>query len=115
MYQGAQGVYCHTFVYERKDDCPVSSATVRKVTLPETATLNMLIQHLKEGDLRLQAPSLTTSSQTLYMQKPPALEKMTRPNLDKSLSTLLGPTGGEIQITDPILNVANLAVAVQFE
>ncbi|KAL3932525.1 MAG: hypothetical protein SGBAC_010811 [Bacillariaceae sp.] len=50
------------------------------------ATLNELIQILKERNLRLGAPSMTTADKTLYMQKPPALEKATRKNLDKLVS-----------------------------
>jgi NEDD8-activating enzyme E1 len=115
MYMGSEGVYSHTFVYERKDDCPVCTSSTRKVTLLPTTTLNELIQQLKDGDLRLQAPSMTTSNQTLYMQKPPALEKATRPNLDKALSVLLGPTGGLISVTDPIFQSINLSVDVSFQ
>lgn len=114
MYMGSEGVYSHTFVYERKDDCPVCTASVRKLTLQPTTTLNELIQQLKEGDLRLLSPSMTTSSQTLYMQKPPSLEKATRPNLDKAVSVLLGTGGGEIQVTDPVLQNVSFTVAVAF-
>eukprot|EP00538_Stauroneis_constricta_P004804 CAMPEP_0119569846 /NCGR_PEP_ID=MMETSP1352-20130426/42795_1 /TAXON_ID=265584 /ORGANISM="Stauroneis constricta, Strain CCMP1120" /LENGTH=445 /DNA_ID=CAMNT_0007619467 /DNA_START=64 /DNA_END=1398 /DNA_ORIENTATION=- len=90
MYMGAQGVYCHTFVYERKDQCPVCSSAIRKIVLKGTDTLNQLIQQLKEGDLRLQAPSITSGSgKTLYMVKPAALEKATRPNLHKAVSSLI--------------------------
>ena len=74
----AAGVYSHTFVYERKDDCPVCTATVRQITLGKGDTLNQLIQMLCEGDLRLKAPSMSTTNKTLYMQKPPALvQKLT--------------------------------------
>ena len=102
------------FVYERKEDCPVCTATVRRITLSKEATLNQLIQQLKEGDLRLMAPSMTSSSKTLYMQKPPALEKATRPNLDKTVSSLVAE-GEEIAVTDPVLQSINLALAVSFE
>mmetsp|Transcript_14294 Transcript_14294/g.26766 ORF Transcript_14294/g.26766 Transcript_14294/m.26766 type:complete len:495 (-) Transcript_14294:332-1816(-) len=113
MYMGSEGIYSHTFVYERKEDCPVCSASVRKMTLARKTTLNELIQQLCEGDLRLKAPSMTTSNKTLYMQKPPALEQATRPNLDKALSTLIQP-GEEITVTDPVLQNVNLAVAINF-
>lgn len=112
---GSEGLYSHTFVYERKDDCPVCAASTRKVTLSPTTTLNELIQQLKDGDLRLQAPNMTTSNQTLYMQKPPALEKATRPNLDKALSVLLGHNGGLVTVTDPILHSINLSIDVTFQ
>lgn len=115
MYMGATGVYSHTFVYERKPDCPVSSATVRTMKVAPSKTLNELIQDLKEGDLRLKSPSITTGTgKTLYMQKPPALEKATKPNLDKALSTLID-NKEELAITDPVLQNINLALAIQFE
>ena len=107
------GVYSHTFVYERKDDCAVCTATVRNMTLTKDQTLNQLIQLLCEGDLRLKSPSLTTTNQTLYMQKPPALERATRANLDKPVSSLLSP-GEEITVTDPLLHHINLALSITF-
>ena len=114
MYMGSQGVYSHTFVYERKEDCAVCTATVRKMTMSKDATLNQLIQELCEGDLRLKAPSMTSGSgKTLYMQKPPALEKATRPNLDKALSSLIA-SGEDITVTDPVLQNINVSLSVCF-
>lgn len=113
MYMGSEGVYSHTFVYERKDDCPVCSSTVHKITLGKEDTLNQLMQQLVEGELRLKAPSMTSSSRTLYMQKPPALEQATRVNLDKPVSSLIA-NGEEITVTDPVLQSVNLALAVTF-
>jgi ubiquitin-activating enzyme E1 C len=114
MYMGSQGVYSHTFVYERKEDCPVCTASVRKITLQKTDTLNQLIQQLCEGDLRLKAPSMTSGTgKTLYMQKPPALEKATRVNLDKPVSSLI-LTGEEISVTDPVLESITLSLSVTF-
>lgn len=89
------------------------TATVRKITLKREATLNELVRELCEGDLRLKAPSMTTNSKTLYMQKPPALEKATRANLDKAVSSLVSP-GEEIAVTDPVLESINLALSVTF-
>jgi ubiquitin-activating enzyme E1 C len=114
MYMGAEGVYSHTFVYERKEDCPVCTASVRRITLSKEETLNQLIQQLCGGDLRLAAPSMTTSSKTLYMQQPPALEKATRANLDKPVSSLID-AGEEITVTDPVLQSITLSLAISFE
>jgi NEDD8-activating enzyme E1 len=113
MYMGSEGTYSHTFVYEKKEDCPVCTATVRKLILNKNTTLNQLIQLLCDGDLRLKAPSMTTSSKTLYMQKPPPLEQATRPNLDRPLLTLI-EAGEEISVTDPVLQHTNLALAISF-
>lgn len=111
---GTEGIYSHTFVYNRKEDCPVCTAATQKMTLSKTDTLNQLIQQLKEGDLRLQAPSMTSGSgKTLYMQKPPALEQMTRANLDKPVSSLIS-AGEEVSVTDPVLENINLSLLITF-
>eukprot|EP00934_Nitzschia_sp_Nitz4_P005295 Nitzschia sp. Nitz4//scaffold205_size38804//19601//21154//NITZ4_007644-RA/size38804-augustus-gene-0.60-mRNA-1//-1//CDS//3329541513//5285//frame0 len=114
MYMGSQGVYAHTFVYERREDCPVCTSTTRKLVLGKDTTLNELVQQLCEGDLRLKAPSLTTTSKTLYMQKPPALEKATRSNLNLPVSSLVAPNE-EITVTDPLLESVNMALSISFE
>lgn len=115
MYMGSQGVHSHTFAYEQKEDCPVCTSTIRKMSVSKTSTLNELIQELRDGSLRLSSPSLTSASgKTLYMQKPIALEKMTRPNLDKALSTLI-ENGEEVTVTDPLVESINLTLAISFE
>jgi ubiquitin-activating enzyme E1 C len=108
------GVYSHTFVYERKEDCPVCTSTIRKMTIGAQTSLNELMQQLRDGDLRLKSPSITSGSgKTLYMQKPPALEKATRPNLDKPLSSLIA-NGEELAVTDPMFPDINLTLSITF-
>ncbi|GAX26490.1 ubiquitin-activating enzyme E1 C [Fistulifera solaris] len=115
MYMGAQSIHSHTFAYEPSEDCPVCSASVRKMTVPASITLNQFIQaHLKDSSLRMSSPSLVSPSQTLYMAKPAALELATRPNLDKLLSTLIQP-GEEITVTDPTLHGIHVGLAITFE
>jgi NEDD8-activating enzyme E1 len=69
---------------------------------------------LKEGDLQLSSPSIATSSTTLYMPKPPALEKATRKNLDKPLSSLVS-AGEQLSVTDPAIQGLSLTLSIQFE
>ena len=120
MYMGSEGVYSHSFVYERKDDCPVCTSKVRTVTVSRRTTLNELLQKLCENNgsgslnLRLKAPSMTTAGKLLYMQKPPALNASTKPNLDKALSELVAE-GEEIAVTDPVLQHTHLSLAIAFE
>ena len=76
-------------------------STTKKITLPPTTCLSALIQILVDGDLRLKKPSITSDSATLYMQAPPALEKMTNPNLRKQISELMD-SGEELTVTDPV-------------
>jgi len=114
-----KGVYSHTFVYERKEDCPVCTSTVQKITVPKSFSLNQLIQMLIDGgatNLRLKKPSIVTNrGTTLYMQKPPSLEQMTRPNLDKPLQELICD-GEELTITDPSFpSDTSLGLIVIFE
>lgn len=115
MYMGSTAVYSHTFVYERKDDCPVCTEAVRKMTVTKSMTLNQLLQSLKEGDLQLSSPSIATSTKTLYMPKPPALEKATRKNLDKALSSLVAASGEQLTVTDPSIQGLSLSIAIEFE
>jgi len=114
MYMGNEGVYSHTFVYEQKPNCPVCTSAIRKMDLPPTTLLYELIQKLVDGDLRLKKPSITSDATTLYMQAPPALEKMTSPNLDKPLSELFD-SGDELTITDPVFpGSKSLSLVVTF-
>lgn len=118
MYMGSEGVHSHTFVYAQKEDCPVCTSSVQNMTRPASSTLNELIQELRReegnGALRLKSPSLISASgTTLYMAKPPALEKATRPNLDKPLSALI-KSGEELTVTDPVLESINLTLCITF-
>jgi len=67
-------------------------------------------------NLRLKKPSIVTNrGTTLYMQKPPSLEQMTRPNLDKPLQELICD-GEELTITDPSFpSDTSLGLIVIFE
>lgn len=101
MYMGDEGVYTHTFRYERRDDCPVCANASREVVVNPNLTLEDLVEHLKSDKFRLKAPSLAKADATLYMQKPKFLEQATRPNLTKSLSELLDDDD-EVTVTDPV-------------
>jgi len=114
MYFGREGVHSHTFVSEKKDDCPVCCIQRRKMTVSPNLTLNQLLQMLKDGDLRMKSPSLTTAETSLYMQNPPALEKMLRPNLDKALSLLIDDCE-ELTITDPVFGDLSVGITIKFE
>mmetsp|Transcript_5974 Transcript_5974/g.13576 ORF Transcript_5974/g.13576 Transcript_5974/m.13576 type:complete len:478 (-) Transcript_5974:340-1773(-) len=114
MYMGSEGIYSHTFVYEQKSTCPVCTAHTHRLSLPSTTTLNSLLQQLCDGEFRLEAPSITSSSKTLYMRKPAALEKATRGNLDKNLKELM-TSGEELVVTDPVFPDTSLNLVVTFE
>lgn len=113
MYMGSEGIYSHTFVYEQKENCPVCTASTHSLSVTPTTTLNSLLQQLCDGEFRLKAPSVTSSSTTLYMRKPKALEKATRVNLDKPLSDLI-KSGEELVVTDPVFPDTSLGLVVTF-
>jgi len=114
MYMGNTGIYSHTFVYEKKEDCPVCSSKIRHMTVSPSMSLNELLQALRDGDLRLKKPSVTAGGgKTLYMQSPPALEMATRPNLDKPLSSLIS-NGEELTITDPVFPSTYISLSISF-
>ncbi|KAL7469755.1 hypothetical protein ACHAXS_010004 [Conticribra weissflogii] len=106
MYMGSEGIHSHTFVYDKKDTCPVCTSHVHTLHISPSTTLNSLLHMLcdKDGRFKLKTPSITSSSKTLYMRKPLALEKATRKNLDKTLGELLeGRSGEELVVTDPVV------------
>lgn len=116
MYMGSAGVYSHTFVYEKKEDCPVCALAVRKMKIKRSATLSDLIEALKMGELRLTHPSITAASSglTLYMQKPPSLQMATRKNLDKLLVDLI-QDGEELTVTDPLFSHTSIGLTIWFD
>jgi len=114
MYFGREGVHSHTFVTEKKEDCPVCCIERRTMRVNSAITLNELLQMLKDGDFRMKAPSVVGAENTLYMQNPPALEKMLRPNLDKALDLLIEDCE-QLTITDPVFGDLSVEVTIKFE
>lgn len=111
MYVGSEGINSYTFVMEQKSTCPVCTSHTHRLTLSGNTTLNSLLQLLCDGEFRLQAPSITSSSKTLYMRKPVALEAATRPNLDKALKDLI-VSGEELVVTDRVFPDTSLGLVV---
>merc|ERR1711988_1937785 len=48
MYMGQTGVYAHTFVYEKKDDCLVCGGRELLLTQPGSSTLQELLDALSQ-------------------------------------------------------------------
>lgn len=113
MYIGSESINSYTFIMEQKENCPVCTTHTHKLTLSGSTTLNELLQQLIEGEYRLQAPSITSSSKTLYMRKPVALEAATRANLDKPLKDLI-TSGEELVVTDQVFPDTSLGLVVTF-
>lgn len=111
MYVGSEGINSYTFVMEQKETCPVCTTHIHKLAVSGSTTLNELLQQLCEGEFRLQAPSITSSSKTLYMRKPVALEAATRANLDKPLRELIS-SEEELVVTDSVFPDTSLGLIV---
>ncbi|EFJ23801.1 hypothetical protein SELMODRAFT_174709 [Selaginella moellendorffii] len=95
MYSGTQGVYTHTVSYEKDSSCMVCSPGVPvevdgSITLQEFIDMLLLDARFKD---KLSKPSVSFQGTNLYMQAPPVLEEMTRPNLQSSLLSLMGSKG----------------------
>ncbi|TNY22348.1 NEDD8 activating enzyme [Rhodotorula diobovata] len=107
MYTGNESIYTYTFEHHKKPECPVCGGEKVVVELARDASLQDLIDLLLErGDMQIRRPSLRTATKSLYLQAPPQLEEVTRPNLARTLGELLDPEGegegggGEVTVTD---------------
>jgi ubiquitin-activating enzyme E1 C len=118
MYNGGEGVFTNTFVYEKKPSCPVCGGEPITVQFSSKFTLQEVIDELVANpNLQLTAPSVSTGSdgtkKNLYMRNPKPLEAATRPNLSKTLDELI-KDGDYLYITDPQLPSAHIEVKVEF-
>ncbi|KAI5479028.1 ubiquitin-activating enzyme E1 C [Pseudohyphozyma bogoriensis] len=100
MYTGNESIYTYTFEHQQKPECPVCGGEAVEVSRPSTSTLQDLIDFLLErGDLQIRRPSFSFGGKNLYLQAPPQLEALTRPNLEKTLGELIS-SGDELTVTD---------------
>ena len=113
MYTGNEAVYTYTFEHQQKTDCPVCGGEAVALTRGRESTLQDLIDLLLERqDLQMKRPSLSVEGRNLYLQAPPQLEKVTRPNLEKTLGELIGD-GDVLTVTDSSLPFS-LSLAITF-
>jgi ubiquitin-activating enzyme E1 C len=118
MYNGGEGVFTNTFVFEKKASCPVCGGEPMTLQFSSKATLQEVIDELVgHPNLQLTGPSVSTGSdgtkKNLYMRNPKPLEAATRPNLSKALDELI-KDGDYLYITDPQLPSAHIEVKVEF-
>lgn len=96
-------MYTNTQAQESKPDCLVCGSEQLTFQVSSTDTLQALIDLLKaNGALGLQGPSITSQSQTLYMQKPASLELATRKNLERALGEMV-QDGEVLNVSDPVV------------
>ncbi|KAG7447946.1 uncharacterized protein BT62DRAFT_930046 [Guyanagaster necrorhizus] len=114
MLIGTEGVYSYTFEHEKRDDCPVCGGESLEMSIGPEITVEELIDMLTEKqDIQIKKPSLSSGSIQIYLQAPPQLEAITRPNLQKKVSELL-PTGGEVTVTASTLPF-NLSLNITYK
>ncbi|KAG0565432.1 hypothetical protein KC19_8G190300 [Ceratodon purpureus] len=103
QYTGTEGIYMRTVPHDKDPNCIMCSPGV-PVEVDTTCTLQKFIDQLLKDSrfkLKLSKPSVSYHGDNLYMQAPPVLEEMTRPNLELSLLTLMdGKTSGVLNIND---------------
>ncbi|GBG62533.1 hypothetical protein CBR_g30851 [Chara braunii] len=117
MYIGTSGLYTHTVSYEKEPDCLVCSPGV-PMEVDSSVTLKEFIELLPKDPRfkdKISRPSISHQTSNLYMQAPPVLEEMTRPNLAKPLKELMDcdEKGGVLNINDKTL-VGVLRIHVRF-
>lgn len=116
MYSGDDSIYTYTFKHEKKDDCPVCGSLARDLPVDPTWTLQELIESFAaRAEAQLKKPSIRTEEKTLYMQLPPSLEELTRPNLAKTLRELELTDGQEIGVTDPAFAAVSFKFVLRFK
>ncbi|OAA67596.1 NEDD8-activating enzyme E1 catalytic subunit [Cordyceps fumosorosea ARSEF 2679] len=102
MYSGNDSVYTYTFRHEKKPDCPVCGNDPRPLPVDPASTLQELVDSLAlRPEAQLKRPSIRGEGKTLYMQVPEALERQTRPNLQKTIADLGLENGQRLVVTDP--------------
>ncbi|GAB4851129.1 NEDD8-activating enzyme E1 catalytic subunit [Ancistrocladus abbreviatus] len=89
-YNAVEGLHIKVTEFVRDKDCLVCGPGVL-IELNTSVTLKEFIDQLEEHPkLQLSKASVTHRGKNLYMQAPPVLEEMTRPNLTQPLFDLMG-------------------------
>lgn len=119
VFNDTDGVYSFTYENDRNADCVCANRPV-EVDANSCLSLTHLVDALMQlPNLQLTAPGFTTAdaatgrNKTLYLRNPPAIERATRKNLDKTLKELGLRDGQVINVTDPV-SPRNFEVQLRF-
>jgi ubiquitin-activating enzyme E1 C len=104
MFNGTTGVYSYTYRTEKKPDCLVCCRELKKLEVPKSSNLQILLNELVDK-YKFSKPSVSTSKSKLYIANPESLRKQTEANLQKPMSALV-QSGDVIVVTDPIFVIA---------
>ncbi|CAM6046167.1 unnamed protein product [Sphagnum compactum] len=92
QYTGTEGIYLRTVPHDKDPNCIICSPGV-PLEVDKSITLQKFIDTLfkdRRFKLKISKPSVSYHGNNLYMQAPPVLEEMTRPNLQEPLVRLMG-------------------------
>lgn len=113
MYSGDQGIYTYTFATSKTKDCAVCGNEAKLLKVSRDWTLEEFLEHLTTvQSIQVTRPSVATKTKQLYLQSPQLLEEATRPNLTKTLSSLIDEHE-EMVLTDPALPIT-MKLVVKF-
>jgi len=110
MYMGQQGVYTHTFPYQKKEDCMVCGGAKLTVNRPRESMLQEFLEYLgTHPSYQLTRPSVSSASGIVFMQNPKAIRAQHEYKLQMSLDELtkadppIFTEGEDLIVTDPTL------------
>lgn len=113
MYSGDDSIFTYTYPHMRKTNCPVCGTSAKLIEAESSWKLSEFIDRIcNKQELSMKKPSLSTARAHLYLRSPLQLEQVTRPNLEKTLGSLIS-TGEEVLVTDPNLPI-ELRLIVKF-
>lgn len=101
FYNGNEGVFTHTFKYEKKAGCPVCGQPSLMLKFSKNASLRGLRKFFhKHPSLKLRNSTIRhKNSDYIYAPTPEFIEKMTAPNLDKLVGDIIAD-GEILLVTD---------------
>merc|ERR1719183_2263779 len=110
MYMGQTGVYGHTFLYEKNENCMVCSGSLLTLKRPRSSTLQQLLDHLgTHPSYQLKRPSISGSRGMVFIQNPKPLREQHEYKLTMALEELVKADppvfddGEELIVTDPVI------------
>lgn len=115
MYNGNEGLYTYTYETERRQGCPVCGQPQFSMQVSPDITLASLREMFAEHPkMKFTDSSVRSEEKLLYMAKTPALEKMTKGNLDKTLTELGVRDGDVVFVTDYRVLQVEFTVTIRF-
>jgi len=106
MYMGNNGLYTYTFEYQKKIDCAACGSQPITISVEPQKKLQEFLDILADNPAtRFKKASIRCSGKNIFMQGPPQLLELTKPNLEKPLNELIN-NEDFLDVTDPSLQGA---------